>query len=182
MYGILLDKNEKNAYEWRIGCYNAKNFRIALDASEIFSEMEIWMTTVIHEDQKLRETLRSVRVLAVVGMSRDFEKAAGGVPRFLKKRGYRIVPVNPNVKELEGLKAYSNLLDIDAIVIFRPSAEVVSVVKDAVARRDVKVIWMQEDIRDDDAARLAEAHDGMIVVQDRCMAKEYRRLFESRLK
>jgi predicted CoA-binding protein len=140
------------------------------------------------EDQKLREILKTSRVMAVVGMSRDFGKAAGSVPRFLKERGYRIIPVNPNVERLEGVKVYPNLLDvdeeIDAVVIFRPSREVTQVVKDAVARGetrgDVKTIWMQEGIRDDEAARLAEAH-GMIVVQDRCMAKEYRRLFEKGL-
>ncbi|MBW1660312.1 MAG: CoA-binding protein [Deltaproteobacteria bacterium] len=136
-------------------------------------------------DEMIRRILESCRVLAVVGMSRDAGKAAGRVPRYLAARGFTVIPVNPNAETIEGRQGYSRLSEvkenIDAVVIFRPSGEVLPVVGEAVARKkqrgDLRVVWMQEGIRDETAARLAEGQ-GLIVVQDRCMAKEYRRLYE----
>jgi len=137
-------------------------------------------------DELIRGILESCRVLAVVGMSRDPGKAAGRVPRYLAMRGFTVIPVNPNAETIEGRQGYSKLSEvtenIDAVVIFRPSEEVWPVVEEAVARKrrrgDLRVVWMQEGIRDEAAARLAEG-EGLMVVQDRCMAKEYRRLYET---
>ena len=181
---FVLDLYEKNAYERRKGSPNAKNFRITWIERRKNSR-KVSVTRNTKERVKYMEILESCRVLAVVGMSRSPEKAAGSVPRFLRQRGYNIIPVNPNAETIDGLQTYPDLLsvdeEIDAIVIFRPTKNVMEVVKEAVERRkkrgDVRVVWMQEGIRDDEAARLAEEH-GITVVQDRCMAKEYRRLFE----
>ncbi len=136
--------------------------------------------------ETIRGIMDSCRVLAVVGMSRDPGKAAGGVPRFLEASGYTVIPINPNAENMEGRKTYLSLLDIeeniDAVVIFRPSGEIPIVVAEAVKRRqrrgDLRVLWMQEGIRNEAAARLAEKH-GIRVVQDRCMAKEFHRLYEN---
>ncbi len=135
-------------------------------------------------EKELKGILETCRVLAVVGMSRDSGKAAGRVPRYLASRGYAVIPVNPNARHIDGLKAYPSLKEVektlDAVVIFRPSREVMKHVREAVARKesrgDLRVVWMQEGIRDDEAARLAEEH-GLVVVQDRCMAKEHARFF-----
>ncbi len=137
-------------------------------------------------DDTIREILSTCRVLAVVGMSRYTGKTAGRVPRYLEARGFTVIPVNPNASRMEKRAVYPSLLEvketIDAVVIFRPSGDVLPVVKEAIERRrkrgDIQVVWMQEGIRNEGAARLAEEH-GITVVQDRCMAKEYRRLYEA---
>jgi len=133
--------------------------------------------------------MASCQTLAVVGMSRDPVKAAGGVPRFLEAKGLTVFPVNPNAGNIEDRRTYSSLMDveeeIDAVVIFRPSKEVMAVVAEAVARKqqrgDPRIIWMQEGIRNEAAAHFAEKN-GLIVVQDRCMAKEYQRLYGDKQK
>lgn len=132
----------------------------------------------VTSDAELREILGLERV-AVVGCSASPGKDAHGVPKYLLERGYDIVPVNPNADEIFGREAYDSLADvpgeIDVVDVFRPSDEVADVIEAALERDDVKVIWTQLGIRDDDAAAKAEAA-GKRVVQDRCMRIEHQRL------
>lgn len=129
----------------------------------------------VEDDDALREIL-GLRRIAVVGASTDYDKAAHIVPAFLQRKGYEIVPVNPRTEEVFGRSAYDTLSNIDEridiVQIFRPSNEVAGIVAQAIARDDVRVIWMQLRIRDDEAAREAE-RAGLSVVQDRCMKIEY---------
>ncbi|ELY96321.1 CoA-binding protein [Natrialba taiwanensis] len=132
----------------------------------------------IEETDELRRILEYDRV-AVVGASTSYEKAAHIVPAYLQRHGYEITPINPNADEIFGEQTYDSLADvtepIDIVEIFRPSAEVPEIVEQALARDDVKVIWMQLGIRHDEAAQTAEAA-GLEVVQDHCMKVEHGRL------
>ncbi|MEM0092545.1 MAG: CoA-binding protein, partial [Saccharolobus sp.] len=93
---------------------------------------------------------------------------------------YNVIPVNPSANEILGKKSYPTILDIpekiEVVEIFRPSNEVPKIVDQVLERvkkvGDVKVIWMQEGIRNDDSAEKARKA-GLIVIQDRCMYKEY---------
>lgn len=132
----------------------------------------------------LRTILQESRTIAVYGMSRNPEAAAQEVPLYLAARGYRIIPINPHVGEIAGLKAYPSLAEvpeaIDLLEVFRPAAEVPAVIGEAVRRRtkrgDIGTVWLQSGIRSGEGKIAAEAA-GIRFVQDRCMMVEHRRFF-----
>jgi predicted CoA-binding protein len=130
-------------------------------------------------DLEITELLRSAKTIAVVGLSSNPARASFGVSRFLQRQGFRIIPVNPNEKEVLGEQAYPSLRDvpgqIDIVNIFRRPARVPEVVDDAV-QKGTRFIWMQEGVINHEAARKAEAA-GIPVVMDRCILKELARLF-----
>ena len=126
------------------------------------------------------EKALELKRIAVVGLSKDPAKAAHTVPRYLQHHGYKIHPVNPfGGEELLGEKVYHKTSEVeetvDLVVVFRPSAEVLPVVEDALKRDDLKGIWLQEGITSPEAERLADER-GLIFVQDKCMFKEHRRV------
>jgi predicted CoA-binding protein len=133
----------------------------------------------VESDDELRSILQQTETIAVVGCSTSPGKAAHDVPRFLRERGYEILPVNPYADEIFGRPAADALGDvetaIDLVDVFRPSEEIGGIVDDAIEREDCGVVWTQLGIRDDAAAERAEAA-GKRVVQDRCMKIEYDRL------
>jgi len=118
------------------------------------------------------EILREAKTIAVVGASRDPLKAGGSVPAGLQRRGFRIIPINPYAETLFGEKVYRSLLDvpekIDLVDVFRPSADAPEIARQAVAV-GAKALWLQEDIRSDEARRIAHAA-GMDYVEDECTA------------
>ena len=118
------------------------------------------------------EILESASTIAVVGASRDPFKAGGSVPEGLQRRGFRIIPINPYADMLFGEKVYRSLLDvpekIDLVDVFRPSADAPEIARQAAAV-GAKALWLQEDIRSDEARRIAEAA-GMDYVEDACTA------------
>ena len=130
------------------------------------------------DDQEVKEILR-LRNVAVVGASRDPSKPAHSVPEYLLNHGYNVLPVNPAAAEILGVKSNPNLLTIDQAVdivdIFRPSQDVLPVVRDAI-RKGVKVVWMQEGIYNEEAADEVKKH-GIRAIWNRCMMKEHMRLF-----
>ena len=141
------------------------------------------MSAAVHEREDIiRTVLHTYRRIAVVGMSRNPEKAAYGVPAFLARQGYIIYPVNPHAETILGRKAYARIRNIpdpvDIVQIFRPSDQVLPFVEEAIERArtrgDVRVIWLQEGIRNEEARRRAEAA-GLIFIQDRCMMQEWLR-------
>ena len=117
--------------------------------------------------------------IAVVGCSSTPGKAAHDVPNYLLNQSYDVIPVNPFADEIFGRPVPDSLSDveseIDVVCIFRPSEEVSEIVDAALERDDVQVVWTQRGIRDDEAAARVE-DDGRVVVQDRCMRVEHRRL------
>lgn len=124
------------------------------------------------------EILRTCRTLAVVGLSSDPRRASNGVSRFLQRAGYRIIPVNPNEREVLGEKAWPSLLDVpepfDCVVIFRRPEHVPDIIEQAIAR-GARAVWMQQGISHPEAAARARSA-GLLVVEDRCMMIERLRL------
>ena len=137
---------------------------------------------MLTSDQEIRELLTAARTVAVVGISDDPERDSYMVAEFLQRQGYRIIPVNPRLVNLNiqvlGEKPYATLRDvpekIDIVDIFRRPETVMPVVEDAIAA-GAGAVWMQLSIVNEEAAARAEAA-GLNVVMNRCMAVEYRRL------
>ncbi len=131
------------------------------------------------DDAEIRKILEGIKTIAVVGCSKDPAKDAHRVPKYMQMNGYRIIPVNPTATEILGEKAYPSLdavpIAYDAVDIFRPSADVPPIVEQAL-EGPAKVIWMQLGIRNDAAAKKAQAA-GKTVVQDHCMMRDHARLF-----
>ncbi|NPA80273.1 MAG: CoA-binding protein [Thermotogae bacterium] len=136
-------------------------------------------------DDVIRDLFLKYKNIAVVGFSKNRNKPAHKVPRFFIGKRYNIIPVNPTTDKILGRKSYPNVSSIpdpvDWVDVFRPPEAIPEVVEDVLRRLDergdVKVFWLQEGIRNDEAvAPLVER--GLIVVQDRCMWKEYMRLIE----
>jgi predicted CoA-binding protein len=129
-------------------------------------------------DERLREFLRSARTIAVVGLSSSRMRASNGVAKYLQSAGYRIFPVNPNESEVLGEKAYARLEDIpekiDIVDVFRRPEFVAEIVESAI-RIGAKMVWMQDGVRDDQAAERAR-QAGLLVVMDDCLLREHHRL------
>jgi uncharacterized protein len=135
-----------------------------------------------HSDSDIRNIYK-MKNIAVVGMSKNEGKAGHFVPKYLMDHGYNIIPVNPTITEVLGKKSYPTIADvpekIDIVDIFRRSEDVPAVVDDAILKKDeIKVIWMQSGIYNEDAVMKAKQH-GMDVVYNRCMMEEHRRLFSA---
>jgi predicted CoA-binding protein len=133
------------------------------------------------------EILKKYKVLAVVGLSDDTTKPSFMIASYLKRAGYHIIPVNPAVSRILGENCYNSLLaipprlqqTIDIVSIFRRSEDVLPVVQQAVElKRQMGrpfVIWMQEGIVNEVAAETAR-RAGLVVIMDRCLLKEHKRL------
>jgi len=135
-----------------------------------------------YSDDYIRGILRSVRTIAMVGASDKESRPSYFVFKYLRERGYKMIPVNPGRAggTILGEPVYARLADIpvavDMVDIFRASDQVLPVVEEALAMTpQPKVIWMQLGIRNDEAAALAEAN-GIKVVMNRCPKIEYGRL------
>jgi len=123
-----------------------------------------------------REILDAARVIAIVGLSDKPDRDSHGVARYLQRAGYRIVPVNPAVREVLGEMSYADLRDIpfavDVVDIFR-KPEAVPEIVDAAIAVGAKAVWMQLGVVHEAAAAKARAA-GLAVVMDRCIAVEHR--------
>jgi uncharacterized protein len=130
-------------------------------------------------DEQLKRILESAHTIAAVGVSSNPEKHSYGVMAYLKKHGYKVIPVNPTVDNIQGEQAYPDLLAIpdpvEVVQVFRPPEDVPAIVQQAI-RIGAKVVWMQLGISNPEAAQLAEAA-GLQVVQDACMMRTHIRLF-----
>ena len=123
--------------------------------------------------------LETCTTLAVVGLSSKHCRASHGVSSYMQSHGYRIIPVNPNEDSVLGERSYPAIDDVpesfDAVVIFRRSEFVPEIVESAI-RKGAKVVWMQEGVQHEEAARRAR-EAGLEVVQDRCILKEHAKHF-----
>lgn len=136
----------------------------------------------MNEPGLARDLLRSAHTIAVVGYSRKPQRPSNSVSAYLRRQGYRIIPVNPQLRGamIEGERAYNRLRDIppaepvDFVDVFRRGEFLDDVVDDALAC-GLNAIWFQLGLENVDAARRAEAA-GMRVVWDRCTAIEHRAL------
>jgi uncharacterized protein len=129
-------------------------------------------------DAELTALLRSTRTIAVVGLSPDRTRASNGIARYLRRVGYRVIPVNPAHAEILGERSYARLEDIpepvDLVDVFRRSEFVPDIAASAVAR-GAKGLWLQLEVSHEEAARLAVGA-GLAVAQNRCIMIEHMRL------
>jgi hypothetical protein len=126
----------------------------------------------------IEQILKDCKVVAVVGASPDPNRISNVVFNYLCAHGYDAVPVNPNANEVSGRTCYRSLSDIphriDVVNVFRRSEDTLPIVEEAI-KIGAKAVWMQEGIVNGEAeARALTA--GLMVVMDRCMMKEHRRL------
>jgi hypothetical protein len=135
------------------------------------------MDTDKHSASEIQRVLQ-FKNIAVVGMSKNEEKPAHFVPKYLIDHGYNIIPVNPTVNEILGRKSYPAVSeipeDVDVVDVFRRSEDVPSVMDDAIRKKGIKVIWMQSGIYNEEAEKKAK-ENGIDVVFNRCMMVEHRR-------
>ena len=130
-----------------------------------------------NEAAKITEVLELSKTIAVVGLTDTPVRPSYGVSHYMRSQGYRIIPVNPNISEWEGEKAYASLLEvpekIDIVNVFRRSEAVPEVVEEAIQIK-APVIWMQEGVVHEAAAEKAR-QVGIFVVMDMCILKEHRK-------
>lgn len=136
----------------------------------------------MNEPDLARSLLRSARTIAVVGYSQKPDRPSNSVSAYLRRQGYRVIPVNPRLRgaTVDGERAYDRLVDIPKaepvgfVDVFRRGEFLDDVVDDAIAA-GTNALWFQLGLGNDEAARRAEAA-GLKVVWDRCTAIEHRRL------
>ena len=131
-------------------------------------------------DSDLRSILEQARVIAVVGASDDHYYTSYEVYQYLKRAGYTVYPVNPNIADLDGDQTYDSLADvpapIDIVDVFRAPEHLTSVVNDALAVK-AKVLWAQLDVVSVDQAPEQKALEGGLrVVSNLCIRTEHERL------
>ncbi len=137
-----------------------------------------WLT-----EDELKKIYSDTKTIAVVGISADEAKPSNSVPAYLQDQGFRIIPVNPRGGEILGEDVYESLdkveAQVDVVDVFRPAEEAPEVARQAAAI-GAKVLWLQEGIVSEEAAKIGE-EAGMAVVMDRCMRATHRQLgLESR--
>lgn len=134
-----------------------------------------------YSDAELGRILRQTRVIAMVGASPSWNRPSHFVLKYLQRKGYRVIPVNPAAagQQIGGEKVYAGLEEvpdrIDLVDVFRNSQAAGPITDQAIAK-GAKVVWMQLTVRNDEAAARARAA-GLSVVMDRCLKIEYGRLF-----
>ncbi len=123
------------------------------------------------------QLLKKYKTIAVVGLSSNPMRPSYSVAEYMQGAGYRIIPVNPNEREVLGEKCYARLEDapekIDIVDVFRRAEEVAGVVESAI-RVGAKVVWMQLGVENEAAAEKARAA-GLVVIEDACIRVEHRR-------
>ena len=133
-----------------------------------------------NSDEDMRKILEKCRVIAMVGESNDHYYTSYQVAQYLKQMGYKVYPVNPNIKKVDGDRSYPNLESIpepiDIVDVFRKPTHLDKIVDDATAV-GAKVLWTQLDVvsaTQEPERRAVES--GIKVVSDRCIRTEHERL------
>ena len=132
----------------------------------------------------MKEIFENYNNIAVVGMSRHLEKPSFTVPSYMKKQGFKIIPVNPTTESIMKLTSYPDLKSVpdfvEIVLVFRPSSDVLEIVRQAIERKnekgDVKVIWLQLGIINDKAKKLA-SENGLEFVQDKCIYVVHKEIY-----
>ena len=125
----------------------------------------------------IADVLRETKTIAVVGLSSNPARPSFEVAQYMQSAGYRIIPVNPNEREVLGEKAYARLEDIpepiDMVDVFRRAEEVPAVADSAIALKP-KFLWLQLGIENSAAAEAARSA-GLLVVEDACLLVEHKK-------
>ena len=137
----------------------------------------------MNDPSLIDEMLRKSQTIAVVGMSDKPWRASHNIGRYLVMQGYRVLPVNPRLKEVHGLKAYPDLESaqsaiksegtggIDLVDVFRASDKVPPIVEEVI-KLGIPYLWLQEDVINDKAIARARSA-GIKAVQDACIFREH---------
>jgi hypothetical protein len=129
----------------------------------------------INSRETIQRILDECRTIAVVGLSSDASRPSNSVSSYMRRHGYKVIPVNPNETEVFEEKAYPTLAavpqTVDLVDVFRRSEEAGKAVDEAIAI-GAKAVWMQEGVLDRAAAQRA-SEAGLLVVMDRCWLKEH---------
>jgi predicted CoA-binding protein len=134
----------------------------------------------MQQEQAIRHILSHCKTVAVVGLSPKAHRDSYGVAQYMQLQGWRMIPINPNAREVLGERAYATLAEaaahekIDLVDVFRNSEEVPPVVEEAIAL-GLPALWLQLGVRHDAAVAKAQAA-GMVTVQDKCLKVEHARL------
>lgn len=133
--------------------------------------------TQYQDTSAIQRVLHTARTIAVVGLSSNQLRASYFVGYYLKRHGYRVIPVNPRESEILGEKSYPSLLDItvpvDVVNVFRAPSALPGIARDAVTIK-AGTLWCQFGVINDEGARIA-AEAGLTVVVDRCLKIEHAR-------
>ena len=133
----------------------------------------------INSKEAIRRIIEDCKTIAVVGLSSDPGRPSYGVASYMRRKGYKVIPVNPNEREVFGDISYPALSDVpekvDLVDIFRRTSEAGKAVDEAIAI-GAKGVWLQEGVIHEEAAEKARKA-GIFVVMDRCILKEHRRRF-----
>ncbi len=128
--------------------------------------------------ESIQKFLKGAKTIAIVGLSPKAERPSNGVASYLLDQGYKIIPVNPGFKEILGQKSYPALADIpetiDIVDLFRKSKFVMPIVNEAISI-GVKTVWLQESVLSEEAFKKGQKA-GLMMIMDRCILKEHRRL------
>lgn len=142
--------------------------------------MECEFPTINADMDEIKEIFENVKTIAVVGLSPNPVKDSHRVAKYLQSVGYKIVPIYPKEDEILGEKVYRSLkeipFEVDMVDIFRKPAALPPIVQAAIDRGDVKVVWFQAGIVNNEAAKMAK-DAGLTVVQNRCTMVDHKALF-----
>ncbi|BCD60473.1 MULTISPECIES: CoA-binding protein [unclassified Nitratiruptor] len=142
--------------------------------------MECEFPTINANTEEIKQIFENVKTIAVVGLSPNPQKDSHKVAQYLQSVGYKIVPIYPKEEKILGEKVYRSLKEvpfaIDMIDVFRKPAAVGPIVDAALERGDIKVVWLQKGIVNNEAAHKAR-EAGLKVVQNRCTMVDHRAIF-----
>jgi predicted CoA-binding protein len=142
--------------------------------------MECEFPTENSTSKEIEEILKETKTIAIIGLSPNEEKDSNKVAKYLLSVGYKVIPVYPKEDEILGQKVYRSLEDIkervDLVDMFR-KPEFANVLVDIIAKRDdVKCLWLQKGIVNNEAARRAKEELGIKVVQNKCTMVEHKKM------
>ena len=128
-----------------------------------------------------KEILEKYKNIALIGASKDLMKTSSIVMKYLQEYGFNVYPVNPSMKgeKILGEKVYGRISEInypvEIVNVFRPSDEAIEIAKEAV-KIDAKVLWLQLDIRNEEAKKIVEANN-ILYIENKCTKIEFEKYF-----
>lgn len=141
--------------------------------------MECQFPTINENDSQVESILKNSKTIAIIGLSPDESKDSNKVAKYLIEHGYKVYPIYPKEDHILGQKVYRKLSDvaeyIDIVDVFRKPDALMEVVDECIELSDIKCVWFQQGIVNNEAAEKAK-HAGIHAVQNKCIMVEHRRL------
>lgn len=138
--------------------------------------MECEFPSVNSNNEEIIEIFNNTKTIAIAGLSPDESKASNMVAKYLQRAGFKIVPVYPKGDEILGEKVYRTIseipFEIDMVDIFRKPDAIAAIVDEVLKRDDVKCVWTQLGLVNNEAAAKAK-EAGLKVVQNKCTKIEH---------